>query len=133
MICKHSTSHIAVEQSCNAGPVFRSTNAMSESVTKEESTHMGFKWIIVNVFSKLINRGILIFSRIKNGALVDLLSYFPEIISKAGTNDAYQTGFINNGMCNVVTYIYPNLNYILNACNAIFCKTNGKFYDKELQ
>ena len=49
IIRKHSASCTAVGQSCDAGPVFRSINAISKSITKEDSSLMVLKLIVKNV------------------------------------------------------------------------------------
>jgi len=48
-------------------------------------------------------------------SLVDFLSCYPTILSKAAPHNAATAGFIDNGMIDTESYSYPDLNSIVNT------------------
>ena len=81
--CKHSAARTSVEQACDCCPIFRSLKKISQNITREDSPHLGLQRIVVVEFKRLENEGILKLASKKLSALVDFLSCYPTILSKA--------------------------------------------------
>ena len=62
--------------------------------------------------------GISTLSGTKNGTLADFGPRFPKIISKADTNCICKTGFVDNGMCDAGSHMYPGMHHIIITCKA---------------
>ena len=62
------------------------------------------------------SEGKLILSTTKYNALVDFLSCYPTVISKAAPHDATSAGFVNNGQLDSRSYCYPDMTKILGTC-----------------
>ena len=60
----------------------------------------------------------------KLGSLVDFLSCYPTILSKATPHNAATTGFIDNGMIDTESYSYPDLYSIVKTYKTVKF-TNG--------
>ena len=122
--CKHNTRRAVIEQSCGTGTgtgtgtIFISNNAISKSITKNNSPHMGLKQIMYNLFKKFDQNGSLCLSSTKKGSLIDFLLCYPNIISKAISHNSITSGFVDNGMIYCGSYMYPDLHRIFNTCKS---------------
>ena len=96
--CKHSVSRTSVEQACDTCPVFCSFKSISKSVTNATLPAFGLKSSLGCEFSKLKAEGKLNLKSLKESALLDFLSFYPSIISKAVPTGAVLCEFIDNGM-----------------------------------
>ena len=117
--CKHSAARTSVEQACDACPIFRSIKSISKQITREDAPHLGLQRIVINEFHRLENSGILILASKKLSSLVDFLSCYPTILSKAAPHNAATAGFIDNGMIDTMSYSYPDLNSIVKTCKTV--------------
>ena len=117
--CKHSAARTSVEQACDCCPIFRTIKSISKNITREDSPHLGLQRIVSLEFRRLENEGILKLASKKLSSLVDFLSCYPTILSKAAPHDAATAGFIDNGMIDSQSYSYPDLHSIIKTCKTI--------------
>ena len=99
--CKHSASRTSVEQACDTCPVFRSIKSISKSVTHANLPAFGLRSSLGCEFSKLKEQGTLNLKSIKESALLDFLSCYPSIISKAAPTEAVACVFIDDDMIDI--------------------------------
>ena len=52
-------------------------------------------------------------------ALIDFISCYPTILSKAAPHDAVTAGFLGNGMIDGSSYTYPDMNSIIKTCKTV--------------
>ena len=114
--CKHSASRTSVEQACDRCPVFRSLKKISRSITNESVPHLGLKGLISRSLTREQKDCRLKLPTTKYNALVDFLSCYPTILSRAAPHDSTGAGFVSNGMLDDLTYCYPDLYKILQTC-----------------
>ena len=117
--CKHSAARTSVEQACDCCPIFRSLKKISKSITREDAPHLGLQRIVCFEFKRLENEGVLKLSSKKLSSLVDFLSCYPTILSKAAPHDAVTAGFVDNGMIDCKSYTYPDLFSIVKTCKTV--------------
>ena len=114
--CKHSAARTAVEQAADCCPIFRSIKKISKSITREDVPHLGLQRIVENEFRRLENKGILKLASKKLGSLIDFISCYPTILSKAAPHNAATARFIDNGMIDAKSYSYPDIDSLVKTC-----------------
>jgi len=89
----------------------------------EDSPHFGLKRIVTDELMKHKKRGKLKLSATKHSALIDFLSCFPSILSKAAPYDTAAAGFLDNGMVDSKLFSYPDLHTLIGTYKTIKFRT----------
>jgi len=119
IICnKHSAAATGTQQLCDLSPVFRLLKEYSKHITAKNdvAATIGLPKIINDLFSELLPKMGLNLDPRKKRALMDFLKCIPRIMEYAMKKEHMQRPFVEAGMTDEETGVYPNFDALIGTC-----------------
>jgi len=122
---KHSAAATGTQQPCDLSPVFRLLKEVSKRLTAKNdvAATIGLPKIIDDLFQfQLPKQGLNLDAR-KKRALIDFLKCFPRIMEHAMKKEHMQHPFVEAGMTDEETGVFPNFDRLIGTCKRwVSCK-----------
>jgi len=112
-INKHSASRSAVEQPMDFTSIFKMILRYIKKITSKNRLMVGFKEKIHKIFCELQRNGRINLSISKLNCIIDFAICIPELLGQSVTQTRIIDGFVEAGMVDKITHIWPDFDWIL--------------------
>ena len=122
---KHSAAATGTQQPCDLSPVFRLLKEFSKRITAKNDVAATIRLpkIINELFSVLLPKLGLNLDPRKKRALMDFLKCIPRIMEYAMKKEHMQRPFVEAGMTDEETGVFPNFDALIGTCKRwVSCK-----------